>query len=104
MGSGNRVIGNRFVNLNLAGCNESAPKIPCIYKATSRRCSKAASIWAAARRARSRPRGNVIRDNEISGHKMKIALHRVRPRRVAFGEHRRGQHLLRRRRLPGDVS
>ena len=33
MGSGNRVIGNRFVNLNLAGCNESAKQFPCIYKA-----------------------------------------------------------------------
>ena len=27
MGSGNRVIGNRFVNVNLAGCNEKRQKI-----------------------------------------------------------------------------
>ena len=71
MGSGNRVTGNRFVNLNLAGCNESVKQFPCIYKADEPEMLES-GIYLSPGAARPEPvRGNVIRDNEISGHKMK---------------------------------
>ena len=78
IGSGNRVIGNRFVNLNLAGCNESAPKTPCIYKADEPQMLES-GIYLGPGASRPEPvRGNIIRGNEISGHKMKS-------RCIAFG-------------------
>ena len=71
MGSGHHVIGNRFVNLNLAGCNESAPKMPCIYKADEPEMLES-GIYLAPGASRPEPvRDNIIRDNEISGHRMK---------------------------------
>ncbi len=71
MGSGNRVIGNRFVNLNLAGCNESAKEFPCIYKADEPGML-ASGIYVSRGVARlEETRGNVIEDNTISGHGMK---------------------------------
>ena len=71
MGSGNRVIGNRFVNLNLAGCNESAKQFGCIYKADEPDLLQS-GIYLGAGASRPEPvRGNIIRDNEISGHEMK---------------------------------
>lgn len=71
MGSGNRVIGNHFVNLNLAGCNESHGKFPCIYKADEPHMLES-GIYLNAGASRPEPvRGNIIRDNEISGYKMK---------------------------------
>jgi hypothetical protein len=78
IGSGHRVIGNRFVNLNLAGCNESAPKIPCIYKADEPEMLES-GIYLGPGASRPEPvRDNIIRDNEISGHRMKS-------RCIAFG-------------------
>lgn len=71
IGSDNRVIGNRFVNLNMAGCNESAQQYPCIYK-TDEPHMLESGIYLGPGASRPEPvRGNVIRDNEISGHKMK---------------------------------
>jgi parallel beta helix pectate lyase-like protein len=71
IGSGNRVIGNRFVNLNLAGCNESAAKFGCVYKADEPEMLES-GIYLASGASRPEPvRGNIIRDNEISGHGMK---------------------------------
>ena len=71
MGSGNRVIGNRFVNLNLAGCNESARQFGCIYKPDEPEMLES-GIYLSPGAARAEPvRGNVIRGNEISGHGMK---------------------------------
>jgi hypothetical protein len=71
IGSGHRVIRNRFVNLNLAGCNESAPKMPCVYKADEPEMLES-GIYLGAGASRLEPaRGNIIRDNHISGHKMK---------------------------------
>ena len=79
MGSGNQVIGNRFVNLNLAGCNESAKEYPCIYKADEPQMLASGVYLGRGVGARLEPvRGNVIRDNEISGHRM-------RSRCVVFG-------------------
>ena len=71
MGSGNRVLGNRFVHLNLAGCNESARQFGCIYKADEPDLLQS-GIYLGAGASRPEPvRGNIIRDNEISGHGMK---------------------------------
>ncbi len=71
MGSGNRVFGNHFVNLNLAGCNESNGKFPCIYKSDEPQMLES-GIYLDAGVSRPEPvRGNIIRDNEISGYKMK---------------------------------
>jgi len=71
MGSGNRVIGNRFVNLNLAACNEGARQFGCIYKPDEPDLLQS-GIYLAAGASRPEPvRGNVIRGNEISGHGMK---------------------------------
>ena len=71
MGGGNRVIGNRFVNLNLAGCNESVKQFPCLYKADEPEMLES-GIYLSPGASRPEPvRGNVIRDNEISGHRMK---------------------------------
>lgn len=71
MGSGNRIIGNHFLNLNLAGCNESNGKFPCIYKSDEPQMLES-GIYLDAGASRPEPvRGNIIRDNEISGYKMK---------------------------------
>ena len=71
MGSGNRVIGNRFVNLNMAGCNESIQQFPCIYKADEPEMLES-GIYVGPGASRPEPaRGNIIRGNQITGHKMK---------------------------------
>ena len=72
MGSGNRILGNRFVNLDMSGCNESARQYPCIYKADEPQMLESGIYLGRGVGARLEPvRGNVIRDNEISGHRMK---------------------------------
>ena len=71
MGSGNRVIGNRFVRLNLAGCNESAAKFPCIYKADEPQLLNTGIYLGRGVARLEETRGNVIRGNRVSGHKMK---------------------------------
>ncbi|MCU1339405.1 MAG: hypothetical protein JWO19_4986 [Bryobacterales bacterium] len=72
MGSGNRVIGNRFVNLNLAGCNESAREFACVYKADEPEMLQSGIYLGRGVGSRlEQVRGNVIRENEISGHQMK---------------------------------
>ncbi len=78
MGSGNRVIGNRFLNLNLAGCNESNGRFPCIYRSDEPQMLES-GIYLGTGASRPEPvRGNIVRDNEISGYKMKT-------RCLAFG-------------------
>jgi hypothetical protein len=71
MGSGNKITGNRFVHLNTAGCNESSGKFTCIYKNDEPKMLES-GIYLGRGVARSEEtRGNVIRDNVISGHKMR---------------------------------
>ncbi len=71
MGSGNRVVGNRFVNVNLAGCNENAKQFGCIYKADEPEML-ASGIYVSRGVARlEETRGNVIENNTITGHGMK---------------------------------
>ena len=100
MGSGNRVIGNRFVNLNLAGCNESAKQFPCIYKADEPEMLES-GIYLGPGASRPEPvRGNVIRDNEISGHGMKSRCIMFGPGVSRAANTVESQRLLRRRACP----
>ena len=104
MGSGNRVIGNRFVHLNLAGCNESAKQFGCIYKANEPEMLES-GIYLGAGASRPEPvRGNIIRDNEISGHGMKSHCIVFGPGSIAYVEHPWRPILAPTTRPPGDVS
>jgi hypothetical protein len=78
MGSGHHVTGNKFLHLNVAGCNESAAKIYCIYKPDEPQMLESGIYLSRGLGHAEDTRGNVIRDNIISGHKMKT-------RCVAFG-------------------
>jgi parallel beta-helix repeat protein len=78
MGSGNKIIGNRFLRLNLAGCNESDKKFGCIYKADEPEMLQSGIYLSRGVARLEGTRGNIIRDNEISGHGMKA-------RCIAFG-------------------
>ena len=100
MGSGNRVIGNRFVHLNLAGCNESAKQFGCIYKADEPEMLES-GIYLGAGASRPEPvRGNIIRGNEISGHGMKSHCIVFGPGVSPTANTVDSQHLLRRRARP----
>jgi parallel beta-helix repeat protein len=71
MGSGNKITGNQFLRLNLAGCNESARQFGCVYKPEEPEMLES-GIYLSRGVARTEDTGgNVIRDNRISGHEMK---------------------------------
>jgi hypothetical protein len=78
MGSGHTVTANRFLHLNTAGCNESAAQVYCIYKQDEPRMLESGIYLSRGLGRVEETRGNVIRDNRISGHKMKT-------RCIAFG-------------------
>jgi hypothetical protein len=69
MGSNNHVTNNRFVNLNLAGCNESSPS--CVYKADEPQMLQSGIYLGRGVARLEEAKGNVIRNNTITGHKMK---------------------------------
>lgn len=71
IGRGHRVIGNTFVHLNEAECNESAARFGCIYKQDEPHMLEAGIYLGRGVVRMEETRGNVIRDNQISGHKMK---------------------------------
>lgn len=75
IGRGHRVVANRLVNLNRAGCNESAARFGCVAIAgepavleSGIYLGRLAAEWAGERQDPSRQ--HVIRDNVITGHKM----------------------------------
>jgi len=71
MGSRNKITGNQFLRLNLAGCNESAREFGCIYKPEEPEML-ATGIYISRGVARTEDtRGNVIQGNRVSGHQMK---------------------------------
>ena len=70
MGSGHRIIGNRFLELNAAGCNESAARFGCIYKADEPEMLESGIYLGRGVARLEETRANVIRDNRISGHGM----------------------------------
>jgi len=71
MGSGNKITGNQFLRLNLAGCNESAKRFGCIYKPEEPEMLQSGIYLSRGVARTEETRGNVIRDNRISGHQMK---------------------------------
>ena len=70
MGAGHRVEGNRFLNLNLAGCNESAARFACIYKQDEPEMLETGVYLGRGIARLEETRGNTIRGNLISGHGM----------------------------------
>jgi hypothetical protein len=71
MGSGHRVIGNHFLRLNLAGCNENASRFGCIYKKEEPEMLQTGIYLGRGVARLEETRGNLIQENEISGHKMR---------------------------------
>jgi hypothetical protein len=71
MGSGHRVTGNSFLHLNKAECNENAKQFGCIYKADEPTMLESGIYLSKGVVRMEEVRGNVIRDNTISGHRMK---------------------------------
>jgi hypothetical protein len=76
IGRNHKVVGNRLLNLNLAGCNENAAKFGCIaiqgepdVLQTGIYLGRIAAEWAQKRASPSS--GLLIRDNVITGHRMK---------------------------------
>jgi hypothetical protein len=77
MGSNNRILNNRFENLNLARCAESMPA--CVYKAEEP-LMLATGIYLGRGVARmEETRGNIIRGNVINGHRMDTHCFNVGP-------------------------
>jgi hypothetical protein len=71
MGSGHTVTGNSFLHLNTAQCNESGKEFGCLYNKDELELLES-GIYLSKGVVRVEPvRRNVIRDNKISGHKMK---------------------------------
>jgi signal peptidase I len=77
MGSNNHITNNRFVNLNLAGCNESSPS--CVYKADEPQMLESGIYIGRGVARLEEAKGNVIRNNTITGHKMKARCVTIGP-------------------------
>lgn len=71
VGSGHSIIGNSFVHLNKAECNENAKQFGCIYKSDEPEMLESGIYLSKGVVRMQEVRGNVIRENIISGHKMK---------------------------------
>jgi hypothetical protein len=70
IGSGHRIENNRLLNLNTAGCNESRERFGCSHFPGEPDLLQT-GIYLGRRAERPAPaRGNVIRGNTITGHKM----------------------------------
>jgi hypothetical protein len=71
IGRGHQVIGNSFLHVNKAECNESQKQFGCIWKADEPEMLES-GIYLTTQAGRTEPvRGNVIRGNNITGYKMK---------------------------------
>ena len=70
IGSGHTVSGNRFLNLNTAGCNQNVA-IGCIYKADEPEMLESGIYLGRGAEHSAYTRGNTIRGNTVSGHGMK---------------------------------
>ncbi|HVO98558.1 MAG TPA: right-handed parallel beta-helix repeat-containing protein [Bryobacteraceae bacterium] len=71
MGSGHTVTGNSFIHLNTAECNENAKQFGCVYKADEPEMLESGIYLSKGVVRMEDVRGNTIRNNTISGHKMK---------------------------------
>ncbi len=72
IGGGHRIAGNKFLNLDTAGCNESAAKFGCIYKKDEPEMLESGIYLGRAAEHSADTRGNVIEDNLITGHGMTL--------------------------------
>ncbi len=71
IGTGHKVEGNTLRRLNLARCNESAAKYGCLYDPAQPDLLRS-GIYLGRGGSRPAPaRGNVVRDNEVSGYGMR---------------------------------
>jgi hypothetical protein len=71
IGSGHRVVGNVFSNLNQAHCNESAKIFGCIFKRDEPEMLEAGIYLGRGAERPADTRNNLIRGNLIVGHQMK---------------------------------
>jgi hypothetical protein len=71
IGSGHRVVGNVFTHLNQAHCNENAKTFGCIFKSDEPEMLESGIYLGRGAERPADTRGNLIRGNLISGHKMK---------------------------------
>jgi len=71
IGSGHRVTDNVFRGVNLAGCNETAALFGCIYKKDEPDLLQSGIYLGRGVVRMEDTRGNTIRGNKISGHRMK---------------------------------
>jgi hypothetical protein len=79
IGSGHRVVNNRLRNLNKAGCNESRELYGCAHFPGEPHLLES-GIYLGQRAERPAPaRGNLVENNEISGHKMRERCIRFAP-------------------------
>jgi hypothetical protein len=70
IGRGHRIAGNRLRRLNTAGCNESAARFGCSHFPGEPDLLQS-GIYLGRRAERPAPAsGNVVEENEISGHRM----------------------------------
>lgn len=70
IGSNHRVTGNTFLRVNTAGCNENSSKFGCIYKTDEPKMLESGIYLGGGGSRPAEARGNVIRGNKVSGHKM----------------------------------
>jgi hypothetical protein len=71
IGSGHRVEGNVFENLDLAGCNENAKVFGCIFKSDEPAMLQSGIYLGRGAERPATTKDNVIRGNRIEGHMMK---------------------------------
>lgn len=70
IGSGHRIVGNRLINLNTAGCNESASRFGCAHFPNEPDLLQS-GIYLGQRAERPAVAdGNLVEENAISGHRM----------------------------------
>jgi hypothetical protein len=71
IGSGHRILGNQFLNVNTAGCNDNL-QFGCLFKPDEPDLLRS-GIYVARGVARlEETKGNLIRDNTITGHGMEL--------------------------------
>jgi len=70
MGSANRIVGNQFLHLNTAGCNESGARFNCLYNPREPKLLESGIYLSRGVARPEQTRGNVIRENRIEGHRM----------------------------------
>lgn len=68
IGSNNRILDNRFLNVNLAHCNESSPS--CIYKADEPAMLESGIYLSSGGARAEEARDNIVRGNTVTGYRM----------------------------------